>query len=196
MGFLLDQSSSIGGPAKFRFETSFVKDVVDKFSDGQNDHQIRAGVIKYGEESELLIKLDEFKDLKRFKNALDQRAKFKGSRLTRIDRALEMANKQLFTIENGDRPGVPNYLILVTDGRQNSGIWDIDYNLIPRFAKPLWDRNITIAAIGVAQARLEQLKEIAGPHGSAIYKERLQDLEQAVDEIIPMQCKGMDFIMS
>ena len=36
---------------------------------------------------------------------------------TRIDRALEAANEQLFTKEGGDRPDFPNSLVLLTDGK-------------------------------------------------------------------------------
>ena len=188
MGFLLDQSSSIGGHRNFKFETDFVKDVLDNFNGGEN--KIRAGVIKYGEIAELNIKLNEFEYLNDFKNALDRRVRFKGSRLTRIDRALDMANKQLFTEANGDQPGSPNYLILVTDGRQNSGNWSVDHNFVRWFAKPLWDRNITIFAVGVGKAKLSQLKRIAGRNGRAIYRTRLRNLKEAVDSIIPTQCKG------
>ena len=45
---------------------------------------------------------------------------------TRTDRALEVANDQLFTKEGGDRPDFPNSLVLFTDGKTNvvSKPWD------------------------------------------------------------------------
>ena len=188
IGFLLDMSSSIGGPRYFRFETDFVKDVLDNFSSEKN--QIRAAVILYGKEAQLKIKLNDFTRLDSFKKALDERVKFKGAPLTRIDRALDLANKELFTEANGDRPRIPNYLVLVTDGRQNSGDYYTDLNLVPGFARPLWERNVTIFAVGVGRASREQLKRIAGKDGTAIYKKRLHNLKDAVDVIIPSQCKG------
>ena len=151
---------------------------------------MRAGVLVYGEEAHLKIKLNEFQHLHKFKAALEERTKFRGARLTRIDLALKLANTQLFTKENGDRPEIPNYLVLVTDGKQNSGHWDIDHNLVDWFARPLWRRNITIFAVGVGKAQLSQLKAIAGPHGSAIYKRKLNQLNEAVDLIIPKNCRG------
>ena len=37
---------------------------------------------------------------------------------TRIDRALRMTQNEMFTTANGGRAGVPNILILLTDGTQ------------------------------------------------------------------------------
>lgn len=194
IAFLLDQSSSIGSSSNFRLETQFVKDVINKYSGGKLSG-IRVGVIRYGETAELMIKLNEFSDFNSLKEAIDQRVTFKGASRTRIDLALEMANKQLFQVKNGDRPDASNILILVTDGQQNSGNWERDNKeLVPRFAKPIWDRNITIAAIGVAQARIGQLQDIAGPTGNAIYRRRIKELNKVVDEILPLQCAGINNI--
>ena len=38
---------------------------------------------------------------------------------TRTDLALSLASKELFSIQGGDRPSVPNVLIVITDGRTN-----------------------------------------------------------------------------
>ena len=38
---------------------------------------------------------------------------------TFIDRALQTANDTMFTVQNGDRPGVMNALVAFTDGRTN-----------------------------------------------------------------------------
>lgn len=190
--FLLDQSSSIGGERNFRFETKFVKSVLDNVGNKRN--QVRASVLVYGEHAKVEIKLNEFNRLEDFKAAMDERLKFKGTPKTRIDRALDLANKEVFTKENGDRPGVPNYLVLVTDGRQNSGNWDIDQNFVQWYAKPIWKRNITIFAIGVARARFSQLRQIAGPSGTAIYRRRINMLNSAVDAVIPSNCRGTDLL--
>ena len=40
---------------------------------------------------------------------------------TRIDRALRLAQKTMFTPENGARAGQANILILLTDGSQSPG---------------------------------------------------------------------------
>lgn len=188
IAFLLDMSSSIGGSRQFRHETNFVKSVLDNFSAKKN--QIRAGVIVYGVKAQMKIKLNDYKKLDNFKKALEK-VKYRGSQLTRIDRALDLAGKVLFTEGNGDRAEVPNYIVLITDGIQNSGVWDIDHNLAARFARPLWNRNITIFAVGVARASRRQLKQIAGKNGITIYRKRLRNLNDAANLIIPSQCKGM-----
>ena len=40
---------------------------------------------------------------------------------TRTDRALEMANTNLFDVTNGDRPAQRNILLVFTDGKTNRG---------------------------------------------------------------------------
>lgn len=42
---------------------------------------------------------------------------FPGGKEVRTDLALKMANDKLFTVDKGDRSGVPNVLIVVTHGR-------------------------------------------------------------------------------
>ena len=197
IGFLLDTSSSIRTARNFRFQTQFVKAVVENFqqySSNSDTGNVRAAVILYGSKALLKIKLNEFLNLKNFKDALDKRVRFRGEPLTRIDLALNLANSELFRKENGDRPNVPNYLVLVTDGRQNSGNYITDINLVPRNAAPLWRRNITIFTVGVGRARRDQLRAIAGKGGQAIYKKNLKDLKLAVDEIVPKQCRGIVYI--
>lgn len=41
------------------------------------------------------------------------------SKPTRLDRALFTADQQMFTRENGDRPGVPSVMVLMTDGKSH-----------------------------------------------------------------------------
>lgn len=192
IGFLLDTSSSIGSSKKFRFQTRFVKAVVDNFAKySTKGGQVRAAVIVYGSKAQLKIKLNDFSDMESFKAALDKRVRFSGEPLTRIDLGLDLANSELFREENGDRPNVSNYLVMVTDGIQNSGVWAIDNNLVPNNVAPLWRRNITIFAVGVSRANRKQLRRIAGKRGTSIYKTRLRYLKDAVDEIVPKACKGI-----
>ena len=47
---------------------------------------------------------------------------------TRTDRALELANSALFCPAGGDRSGVSNVLVVITDGKTNPG--SKKYNLV------------------------------------------------------------------
>ena len=46
---------------------------------------------------------------------------------TRLDFALGEANREMFTEANGDRPGVPNVLVVFTDGRTHEST-DLEKN--------------------------------------------------------------------
>ena len=187
--FLLDQSSSIGGPKRFKLVKEFAKKVVDNFRVSDRIKMtINVGVILYSNEAELKMELGKHDTFRKFVKALKNNVKFEGGTQTRIDRALILANK-VFNGEGGDRPNVPNYIILMTDGKQNSGSYLIDSNL-PNYARPLWDKNVTVLAVGVAEAQLEQLRQLAGKTGKAIYRKRLEDLKYTVNELIPSECSG------
>lgn len=189
--FLLDRSSSIGGPSRFWFEKQFVENVLDNFKYPKIDKMTtNVAVITYAEKAEMKIKLDDYDDYDKFKDALDKNVTFRGGHLTRIDLALTMVRKEVFNGRGGDRPGVPNYVVLLTDGRQNSGSYVIDHHLAAWYAKPLWERNITIFAIGVGRAKRRQLVRLAGKTGKAIYRKRLEDLKDTVNEVIPSECLG------
>ena len=195
--FLLDRSSSIGGPRKFWYEKDFVKNVLDNFKyKDVTKMTTNVAVITYAEKAEMRIRLGDHEDYDKFLDALDKNVTYRGGPLTRIDLALTMVRNEVFTGQGGDRPDVPNYVVLLTDGRQNSGDYYVDINLVPWYAKPLWDRNITIFAIGVARARRAQLIRLAGKTGKAIYRRKLRDLKYTVNEIIPSECLGKEFILA
>ena len=57
---------------------------------------------------------------------------------TRLDFALKEANGTMFTVENGDRPGVPNVLVVSTDGRTH------DSTDFGKFTAYIQDLKVTI----------------------------------------------------
>ena len=57
---------------------------------------------------------------------------------TRLDFALKEANGTMFTEENGDRPGVPNVLVVSTDGRTH------DSTDFGKFTAYIQDLKVTI----------------------------------------------------
>ncbi len=45
---------------------------------------------------------------------------------TRLDKALQMADEEMFTEESGDRPGVRSVMVLFTDGRSHPRQTDVE----------------------------------------------------------------------
>ena len=112
VGFILDSSGSLR--KDYGKEKDFLKTLAAAF--GVSPNASRAGVVTFSYFSELSVKLSDHGDLSSFKQAVDN-IPLMGS-TTRIDKALRLAQKELFSLGNGGRAGVPKLLILLTDGSQ------------------------------------------------------------------------------
>ena len=113
---IMDRSGSVG---KNNFEKAkeFVISLVHKLQ--ISSHGTRIGIIPYHSDAQLAVK---FADVAH--QTPDAMTKLiKGipytSGMTRTDRAIELANKQLFTDAGGQRSDKPNVLIVMTDGHTN-----------------------------------------------------------------------------
>lgn len=155
IGFLLDSSGSVR--ADYSKEKSLVKVVAASL--GLSQQGSRAGVITYSEDAEYSIKMSDNFDIASFSKAVDQIPLM--GKTTRIDRALRLAQKVMFTQENGARDDVPDVLLFITDGTQTDGI-DAEY---PGYiADELRDEGVTIIiVIGVGRyVHFHELEHIAG----------------------------------
>ena len=183
------------GNRSFSRERKFVIDMLKQFD--LSREETNAGVIVYSLDPKLVIKLNEFYDLDEFEKALNARSPWKKPRQaykmkvkwmnhkTRIDRALVMAKSELFTGQNGNRAGVRDVLIVLTDGRQNP---PAERPLIS-YAQPLLDSNVNIISVGFGKAKREELLKISsGPDYTLSYKGGVEVLERAVWEILEKIC--------
>ena len=87
---------------------------------------------------------------------------------------------QVFTPENDDRPDVPDYLIIFTDGRAT------DRSLAYRNAKKLKEKGVKIVAIGAGRDKfnfLGQLEEIA-TSPSDVWMADFDNLNDIVEVIV------------
>ena len=95
----------------------------------------------------------EYSSLKDFSEEVDKLPLY--GYQTRIDKALKVANDELFSTENGARPNVRKVLLLVTDGNQNPPPPKFDglEKVFPphEVAKALHDKNISIYAVGIGR---------------------------------------------
>ena len=92
-----------------------LKTIVDKFeisSDGSH-----MGLITFAKSADLRFSFaqDEFQDVDKAKENIDGITQL--FLQTRTDKALTLANKQLFTAAGGDRPDKPSVLLVFTDGK-------------------------------------------------------------------------------
>lgn len=141
LSFLMDGSGSIGS-RDFQKERDFVKAVAGSFTFARD--QTLASVIKYNQKATLEIPLGRHLSSESFRFSVDQIPYTLGQ--TRIDRALHMASKKIFSIEGGSRPGFPKILIIITDGMQTNDPDSID---LKEAVKPLQQSGVLVLAVGI-----------------------------------------------
>ena len=115
VGFIVDSSGSL--TTEYHKQKKFVKQLAESFQISQSG--TRAGVILFSYHAEHRIKLLDHDSTSTFNKAVDDLPLMRST--TRIDKALLLVQKGLFTKKNGGREGVPKLLILLTDGSQTPG---------------------------------------------------------------------------
>ena len=101
----------------------------------------------FSEKAVLLRKFSDFSSKEDFNKMVANLPLLDGT--TRIDRALDVAYKEMFNVNNGMRPGVAKVLILLTDGKQT----DAPNAVKPSIAVlPLHNQKIKVISIGIGLA--------------------------------------------
>ena len=188
VGFILDSSGSV----KNDYPTlkGFLKSLAAAFQ--LNDDGPIAGVVTFSKDAELSIKLNDHSmhNVASFNEAVDN-IPYMGS-ITRLDKALELAQSDLFSVANGDRPGVPNVLIALVDGTQTDDPGARDPVLL---AQSLRNDGITPFFVGIGpEMPRSYLLELAGNNESFIFTApAFDDLneESFVNAVIERTCPGM-----
>ena len=154
IGFILDSTGSVR--VDYRKEKEFLKFFTSSF--GVSSKGTRAGVVTFSNVSELSIKLNDHSDISSFHQAVDN-IPLMG--LTgKIDKALRLAQRKLFSLTNGGRVGVPKLLILLTDGSQAQDAGAAD---LKEIADELRADGIDILVVGVgSHIKKTELIQIAG----------------------------------
>ena len=112
--FVLDASTSV---TEFNFQ--IVKDfMIDFLSEASiDDGSVRVGVITFSDDDSLQFHLNAYGDKLSLLRAIDDIPYKHGS--TNTADALLTMRSEMFTAGNGDRAGVPNVAIVITDGVSN-----------------------------------------------------------------------------
>lgn len=128
--------------------------VINRLSVGR---QVRVGAVIFSDRGQLLFRLDEYTDSASASAAI-LATPYPGAN-TNTSGGLYVARTQLFNTNNGDRAGVPNVAIVITDGKST---FDND-KTIP-FAEELRRDGVTVIALGItASVDDEELKAISSP---------------------------------
>ena len=189
IGFLIDGSGSIrdANPADGSFDNwnlllQFVANVIDRLPRAGT----RVGAVLFSDRGELLFRLNQYRDLADARDAI-MRTRYPGAN-TNTSGGLYVARTQLFNVNNGDRPNVPNLLIAITDGKST---FDND-RTIP-IAEDLQRDGVNIVAVGITNSVDEN--ELRGISSQPQVENRnyftspdFQQLENIIENLLASAC--------
>ncbi|CAK8692977.1 unnamed protein product [Clavelina lepadiformis] len=171
---VMDSSSSIGDK-NWAIMKNFVRNILQSFE--VSLEYARLAVFRYNRivdvETEIVFN-DFASDREGFLRAFDE-IPYDG-RGTNTGRALKHARDVIFTQENGDRPGIRDVLLVITDGKSQDDVDDV--------SEDLREHGVLTYALGVVPLRgtlnEEQLLQISGSRDNMMIAER--GFEQLTEE--------------
>ena len=157
IAFIVDSSGSV--KKYYEDEKFFVQRIASRFNIIEKG--THGGVIVFSSHGyvKTLIKFRDYLTTKSFNEAVGN-LPFYGY-MTRIDHALKLAHKELYTAEGQARPNVKKLLFLITDGRQNpDSVGGVPLDPAKE-AEKLHLGNVQIYAVGVgSKVNLTELQRI------------------------------------
>lgn len=173
--FLIDHSGSIY-PSDFYDMKKFIIEFLNTFRIGP--HHVRVGVAKYADNPVLEFDLTVHTDAKSLEKAVEGVKQIGGG--TETGKALSFMT-QYFDRAAASRGGkVREYLIVITDGKSS------DQVNVP--AAKLREQGVNIYAIGVKNADMAELNDIAGSEKRTFFVNDFDALRPIKDEIITDIC--------
>ena len=184
VGFILDSSGSLR--REYSKEKDFLKALAATFGVSSDDS--RAGVVTFSYDAEHSIKLKDHSDILSFNNAVDKI--FLMGSTTRIDKALRLAQKELFSLSNGGRPGIPKLLVLLTDGSQTPGA---DVEEPAQIANEIRKSGIRLLVIGIGKGvSMTELLKIGASRENVYSADSFNTLisGEFIDDIVKTGCSA------
>ncbi|XP_072365905.1 collagen alpha-6(VI) chain-like [Scyliorhinus torazame] len=179
--FLIDGSTSIK-PDDFQKMKTFMTTFLNKSDVGPNKVQI--GVIQFSTDPKLMFQLNKYTSKTDLHSVIDKMPQQFGNTYT--GEALTFT-ADYFDEAKGGRTGIPQYLIVITDGEAHDEVFQP--------AKAIRDKGVTVFALGVFTAKYSQLLKIGGSHDRAHYVESFDGLAKMEHKISwdmchsPSDCK-------
>ena len=189
IGFLIDGSGSIrdANPADGSFDNwnlllQFVATIIDRLP--RTGTQV--GAVLFSDRGELLFRLNQYRNLQDARDAI-LRTRYPGAN-TNTSGGLYVVRSQLFNVNNGDRPNVPNLLIAITDGKST-----FDNTRTVPIAEDLRGDGVNIVAVGITNSVDEaELRAISSRpqvrDQNYFTSPDFQQLGQIIDRLLASAC--------
>ncbi|XP_068755519.1 uncharacterized protein [Montipora capricornis] len=180
VGIILDSSSSIQ-PNDYQRALSFLQSLVDRLDISERGTHM--AILLYSWEAHTVYRFTDPQNVTSVKNKIRSLPHIEGG--TRTDKALELAGEHVFGWEEtGDRPDVPNVVVVLTDGNTNEASKPFS-EVLPslEFAK------VRRIAVGIGNdVHRDELEEIAGTSENVIEVLSYGDLISNLENITDLAC--------
>ena len=180
LGFVIDGSGSIesAGQGNYQKVKDFVKNVVRGFDVSLDGTHV--GVVLYSDKAEVVFGFKKHYDKASVLAAIDS-MHYPGSR-THTGMALDLARTELF--EKGSRPGIPNMLLVLTDGQSQDSVTEP--------AQKLRDLGVTVFSVGIGTDYvIQELNNMAtDPDNEHVFTADFNAMQTIVQKIKGRVCNG------
>ncbi|CAI5788343.1 Hypothetical predicted protein [Podarcis lilfordi] len=178
--FVIDSSGSIG-PNNYNLMKNFMIGIVNKSDVGKE--LVQFGALKYSDDPHILFDLDDHSTQSAVIDAIRSDTHLGGNTYTA--EALEHS-KALFTEARGSRKhrGVSQILMVITDGESH------DTERLEEVSKKLRDDKITILAIGIKEAKLDELLTMAGSEKNQYFVDTFEGLQNISKKLSDNLCNN------
>ncbi|XP_053303267.1 collagen alpha-1(XIV) chain [Pleuronectes platessa] len=178
--FLVDGSWSIGDESflkiiRFLSSTTGALDVI-----GPDGTQV--AMVQFSDDARTEFKLNSYGDKERLLDAIN-RISYKGGN-TKTGRAIQHVKDKIFTVEGGVRRGIPNVLVVLTDGRSQD-----DVNKV---SKEMQMEGFIVFAIGFADADYGELVSIASSPSDrhVFFVDDLDAFKKIEEKLVTFVCEA------
>ncbi|MEQ2191313.1 hypothetical protein XENOCAPTIV_026362 [Xenoophorus captivus] len=154
----------------------FILEFIDTFRIGPQ--YVRLGVVKYADSPNMEFDLTRYVDKDTLKKAVEEIQQLGGG--TETGKALEFMGPLFTTAKTSRGHKVPGYLVVITDGKSA--------DKVKAPAEALRLQGVTIYAIGVKEAEVEELGEISGTPKRTFFVNSFDALNLIKDDIITDIC--------
>ncbi|KAJ8288247.1 hypothetical protein COCON_G00009060 [Conger conger] len=173
--FLIDESDSIKDDP-FKDMKKFIKEFLRTFTIGPD--YVRVGLVKFSSDPTLEFRMTEHNTSSSLETAVDNIIQMRGG--TEIGKALTFMAPLFKDASKSRGEKVPEFLIIITDGKSSDPV--------EQPAKELRDQGVAIYAIGVKDAKEDQLLQIAGSQEKKFFVKDFVALKAIKDVIVRDIC--------
>ncbi|XP_033728441.1 uncharacterized protein LOC117317678 isoform X2 [Pecten maximus] len=186
--FILDTSGSVGRDNFYRM-LNFTWETVNELE--VNGGNYRIGLMTFSDRASREFNLNSYDTKEDIKKAISRTAYIYGR--TNTADAFLMARRDMFVQQFGDRPDVPNVIVIITDGESNIN----NMRTIPE-AMTLKRAGVTIitVAVGYADSSAELFGITSNPvRDNLIQVENFDALESLKDKLITPLCTDINLCL-